>query len=333
MRGGQIRSDGTFHDRPALVTRSHDRRTQETYVANERQAARRPCRADAQGAREGRPQAAQPDLPRDRGGRHRADRSRRLRDQERERQEQAGDQGHQPQRCDQGLRHRLRHRGRWRHGPRRAPSRSRSSSTKTSSAPPACQFEQQSNAFLKEQVKSGAITITFRPFSFLDENGGSPNEYSHRSTNVALCALDAGGVTDYVKAHDLLYANQPEEQTNGPENKELLATIETAGITGIDECVRAQGRVRPVDRQGQGSRRPTEVSTAPRPSTSTARRSRHRRRQRCSRPSTRPRRPGSASAQGEHLSAKSGTLLASCTTLGRTNESGFLKWCLVLLEG
>ncbi len=105
---------------------------------------------------------------------------------------------------------------------------------------PAClQFEQQSNAFLKEQVKSGAITITFRPFSFLDENGGSPNQYSHRSTNVALCALDAGGVTDYVKAHDLLYSNQPQEQTNGPENKELLATMETAGITGIDECVRS----------------------------------------------------------------------------------------------
>ncbi len=105
---------------------------------------------------------------------------------------------------------------------------------------PAClSFEQQSNAFLKQQVKDGAITITFRPFSFLDENGGSPNEYSHRSTNVALCALDAGGVTDYVKAHDLLYANQPDEQTNGPENKELIATMESAGITGIDACVRA----------------------------------------------------------------------------------------------
>ncbi len=105
---------------------------------------------------------------------------------------------------------------------------------------PAClSFEQQSNAFLKEQVKSGAITITYRPFSFLDENGGSPNQYSHRSTNVALCALDAGGVADYVKVHDLLYTNQPQEQTNGPENKELIATMQAAGVTGIDACVRS----------------------------------------------------------------------------------------------
>jgi len=105
---------------------------------------------------------------------------------------------------------------------------------------PAClAFEQQSSAFLKDQVKRGAVTMTYRPFSFLDENGASPNRYSHRSTNVALCALDAGGIADYVKVHDLLYANQPEERTKGPEDKELIATLKVAGITGIDECVRS----------------------------------------------------------------------------------------------
>ena len=39
--------------------------------------------------------------------------------------------------------------------------------------------------------------------------------------------------------HDLLYANQPEERTKGPEDKELIATLKVAGITGIDECVRS----------------------------------------------------------------------------------------------
>ena len=103
---------------------------------------------------------------------------------------------------------------------------------------PAClQFEQQSSAFLRDQVKSGAITITYRPFSFLDENGASPNEYSHRSTSVALCALDGGGVTEYVKAHDYLYANQPQEGTPGPENKELYESFNSSGIKVDESCV------------------------------------------------------------------------------------------------
>lgn len=105
---------------------------------------------------------------------------------------------------------------------------------------PAClAFERAGNSFLKDQIAKGAITITYRPFSFLDENRGSPNQYSHRSTNVALCALDVGGVADYVKVHDLLYQNQPQEGTRGPENAELLATFKAAGITGIDTCVRS----------------------------------------------------------------------------------------------
>jgi protein-disulfide isomerase len=107
---------------------------------------------------------------------------------------------------------------------------------------PAClQFEQTSNAFLKEQVKSGAITITYRPFSFLDETGGSPNEYSHRSTNIALCVLDQNGVQDYVKVHDYLYQNQPTEGTNGPEDADLVTSLKGLGITNIDDqCVKTR---------------------------------------------------------------------------------------------
>lgn len=106
---------------------------------------------------------------------------------------------------------------------------------------PAClAFEQENSALLKSQVESGAITVTYRPFSFLDDLGGSPNEYSRRSTNVAVCALDKGGVADYVKVHDYLYANQPDEGTAGPENAELISAVKDLGITGIDECVKTE---------------------------------------------------------------------------------------------
>ena len=106
---------------------------------------------------------------------------------------------------------------------------------------PACRsFEQQANAFIKQQVASGAIEVTYRPFSFLDEAGGSPNDYSKRSTNVALCALDAGGVEDYVTVHDYLYANQPEEGTPGPENNELIEAVDGLGLTGLDSCIKTE---------------------------------------------------------------------------------------------
>lgn len=113
---------------------------------------------------------------------------------------------------------------------------------------PVCKsFEETSGAFLKQQVKSGAVTITYRPFSFLDENGGSANRYSHRSTSAALCVLDAGGVKDYAKVHDYLYANQPEERSNGPENAALITAFDGLGITGIDSCIRSERFVPWVD--------------------------------------------------------------------------------------
>ncbi|MET0821429.1 MAG: thioredoxin domain-containing protein [Aeromicrobium sp.] len=104
---------------------------------------------------------------------------------------------------------------------------------------PAClQFEQQSSDYLKQQVASGAIDITYRPFSFLD--GQSQNKYSSRSTSAALCVLDKGGVKDYVKVHDYLYANQPAEGTAGPTNADLVKAFDGLGITGLDSCIKTE---------------------------------------------------------------------------------------------
>jgi protein-disulfide isomerase len=104
---------------------------------------------------------------------------------------------------------------------------------------PAClAFEQQSGAFLDDQVKQGKITIEYRPVSFLDRS--SANKYSTRSLNAALCVLDKGGVAKYKAMHDLLYANQPAEGTKGPEDAALIETAKSAGVTGIDSCVKSE---------------------------------------------------------------------------------------------
>ncbi len=113
---------------------------------------------------------------------------------------------------------------------------------------PGCQsLEATSGQFLKDQVKSGAVELTYHPFSFLDELGGSPNRYSHRATNFALCALDSGGVPDFVKAHDYLFLNQPEEGKPGPEDADLVKAADSVGLTGLDSCIKTEKFNRWID--------------------------------------------------------------------------------------
>ena len=115
---------------------------------------------------------------------------------------------------------------------------------------PAClSFEQQSGAFLTDLVKKGEVTLEYSPISFLDRNSG--NEYSSLALNAALCVLDKGGIEKYKTMHDLLYANQPQEGTNGPEDAALIATAKTAGVTGIDSCVNSKRFGPWIDKAGE----------------------------------------------------------------------------------
>lgn len=103
---------------------------------------------------------------------------------------------------------------------------------------PACQaLEQVYGEQLQALVASGDITIKFHPFSFLDERGGSPNEYSKRATNAAICVYEEYDAAAYKTFHDYLYANQPSEGSPGPEDEELVAAAESLGFTGIESCV------------------------------------------------------------------------------------------------
>ena len=166
---------------------------------------------------------------------------------------------------------------------------------------PVCKaFEQANGAFLDEAVKNGDITIEYRLLTFLDR--ASPNKYSSRAGSAALCAFDAGGGEAYKKVANLLWANQPAEQTAGPEDPALVETLKQAGVSGdaVESCV-VTGPVRPVARgghrglarrQGQrnadGSHRRQERDRSP---TRAFRRS-----PTCRRPSTPRRRPEAQSA-------------------------------------
>ncbi len=103
---------------------------------------------------------------------------------------------------------------------------------------PACQaLETAFGQQLKDMVSAGDITLKFHPFSFLDERGGSPNDYSKRATNAAICVYEEYDSVGYVQFHDYLYANQPQEGSPGPEDEDLAAAADSLGFTGLESCI------------------------------------------------------------------------------------------------
>ncbi len=103
---------------------------------------------------------------------------------------------------------------------------------------PACQaLESAFGSELQNRVAAGDITLQFHPFSFLDERGMSPNDYSKRATNAAICVYEEYGAASYKTFHDYLYTAQPQEGTPGPEDEDLIAAADSMGFTGLDSCI------------------------------------------------------------------------------------------------
>lgn len=128
---------------------------------------------------------------------------------------------------------------------------------------PVCKaFEQANGAFLDEAVKNGDITIEYRLLAFLDR--ASPNQYSSRAGSAALCAFDAGGGEAYKKVANLLWANQPAEQTAGAEDEALVETLKQGGVSGAaaEKCV-IQGRFIPWLEEGTEASRDAKVNGTP----------------------------------------------------------------------
>ena len=108
---------------------------------------------------------------------------------------------------------------------------------------PVCQrFEQANGQYLASAVKKGEIEVEYRFLAFLDDLGASPNEYSRRAANAVLCAREEGGPGQFKQLHDLLYANQPEEKTFGPEDNQLVESAVAVGLKqdAAESCILKQ---------------------------------------------------------------------------------------------
>jgi protein-disulfide isomerase len=93
---------------------------------------------------------------------------------------------------------------------------------------PICnRFEQQSGATLKSYLTSNKITLRYHPVSILD-GASNGTKYSTRAAGAAAAAAEEGKFTEF---HDVLYANQPEENSDGLSNAKIIELAKSVGLT------------------------------------------------------------------------------------------------------
>ena len=94
---------------------------------------------------------------------------------------------------------------------------------------PACRaFEETNASTLNKLVEEGSIVLAYKPIAILDRFSNG-NEYSTRAANLAACVVDSQ--PDKAGAlFEALFAQQPEEGTNGRTDEELLKVASDAGV-------------------------------------------------------------------------------------------------------
>jgi protein-disulfide isomerase len=101
---------------------------------------------------------------------------------------------------------------------------------------PYCQqFEKSSDELISSYVDDGLVRVEYHPMAFLDE--ASSTRYSTRALNAAGCVLDTTP-SAFEKFHDLLFANQPAENTAGLPDSKLVELAKQAGAGDVSQCVK-----------------------------------------------------------------------------------------------
>ncbi|QNN53440.1 MauE/DoxX family redox-associated membrane protein [Nocardioides mesophilus] len=90
------------------------------------------------------------------------------------------------------------------------------------------EFEKASRDTLHQYAADGDVQVQYRVLSFLDR-ASDGSDYSTRSMNALGAVLDTAGPEVASKFHDLLYEQQPQENTKGLSDDELIALAVQAG--------------------------------------------------------------------------------------------------------
>jgi protein-disulfide isomerase len=93
---------------------------------------------------------------------------------------------------------------------------------------PIChRFENESEATLKQLAAQKKATLRYHPIAILDA-ASNGTQYSTRSAAACAAAAQEGKFIEY---HDVLYANQPAENSNGLDNAKLIELGKQVGLT------------------------------------------------------------------------------------------------------
>ncbi len=109
---------------------------------------------------------------------------------------------------------------------------------------PLCgQFEQANSDQIETLVESGAATLEIHPVAILDRVSAG-TRYSTRAANAAGCVANYSPDSFY-EFNSLMFENQPEEDSEGLTDDELVAITEEAGVsraTDIATCITEPAR-------------------------------------------------------------------------------------------
>jgi protein-disulfide isomerase len=103
---------------------------------------------------------------------------------------------------------------------------------------PVCNnFEQTYGSSIQSWVEDGSITLNIHPISILNRlsNGTS---YSTRAASAMYCvaAANPDATLPFLQA---LYAQQPQENSNGLTDDQLIAIATSVGVTNASDCITA----------------------------------------------------------------------------------------------
>ncbi|WIM97466.1 thioredoxin domain-containing protein [Actinoplanes oblitus] len=88
-------------------------------------------------------------------------------------------------------------------------------------------FETSSGGTLRQMATANKITLRYHVVSILDRVSNG-TKYSTRSAGAAAAAAEEGKFPEF---HDALYANQPEEGSDGLTNAKIIELAKSVGVT------------------------------------------------------------------------------------------------------
>lgn len=104
-------------------------------------------------------------------------------------------------------------------------------------------FEAANAEYIESLVDKGAATLEVHPITILDRFSQG-QRYSSRAVNAVACVADLSP-NNFYDYHSLLLSEgvQPEENSSGLSNNELIALLDTAGVEkvpAVSECIQEE---------------------------------------------------------------------------------------------